>query len=165
MLITVAMGEAKISNDTILSDGFGPCMFFLLDFIHNAQSMCYLEHFSYDFDLQDLSEMEILGLILQGICKNLINNFGTDSQPSNNMHNATHLNSFQLLVGGGALDEIYLIVKACDLLNQETNETIIQLLNNENEVYLYQQLLNRVTILKPVSKNLLDDEEDVGKVF
>lgn len=97
MVIVVEMGEANISKSTIISKGFGPCIFFLLDFISNGELTCYLEHFSYGFNLKDLSEMEILVLILEEISENLRNCLKMDLISSQDL-NGLRLNSFQLLV-------------------------------------------------------------------
>lgn len=63
------------------------------------------------------------------------------------------------------MDEGYCIIKALNLLNTKENKKIIQLMKSNEEIYLYQQLLNRVMTLKPVSKILSVEEEELVKFF
>jgi hypothetical protein len=44
--VKVPMTKAGVCHGSIESDSFGPCLFFLMDFLFNDQPTCLLMHFS-----------------------------------------------------------------------------------------------------------------------
>lgn len=53
--VIVPMNETGMSNGTIESQNFGPCVCMLVDFLFNGQPRCLLIHYSFDFDEVGLS--------------------------------------------------------------------------------------------------------------
>jgi hypothetical protein len=58
--VKVPMAKAGVSHGSIESDGFSPCLFFLMDFLFNDEPMCFLMHFSYEFDDSGISLFGLL---------------------------------------------------------------------------------------------------------
>jgi len=68
------------------------------------------------------------------------------------------------LVVGGAIDEYICTRKAWSLLNENISlNTIKQITNDADVIYLFQNLQNSVKIIKPVTYVLPDGDEDKGE--
>jgi len=124
--VPVGMNSVGISDGFISSSDFGPCIAFLLQFTHNGQQKCLLNHFSYGFDEHGLRLYQILERHLDEICICLSNQLGISSiipDPSNDIS----LGDFILFIAGGDIDESADIKRAFSLSNLHCNNETIQL--------------------------------------
>ena len=69
--VYVDMNQAKGSIVSIRTDPLGPCLGFLLDFIHGAQSKCFLDHCSFDIDEPGTPLHDMLNVLSERICLKL----------------------------------------------------------------------------------------------
>ena len=160
----VKMGEETISRGTITTDPLGSCVFFLLHFTVDEVPVCYLQHYSFiEHDESTCSPQETLEVILNGICEKMKGALRINSKLTNS--NKSRLGSFQLLVGGGDAKEAERLKLAFSLLNQNENTTTKFWPKNEDTLFLYENLFNRVVVMKSVMKNLRTKEEATGKSF
>ena len=159
--INVKMAESRISGTTIGSRGLGPCMFFLLDFYFNDAPQCYLYHYSYPIDEQGLSRRKTLLKILFIICETLKEHLAIPSMSPETLVNNT-ISEFRLLIGGGDKEEGCQIRESFALLNSNEIEIMKIKTNDHDVLYLYEQLLNRTTILQYVTQMMPDNQETAG---
>ena len=159
--INVQMAKSCISGTTIGSTGFRPCMFFLLDFYFNDEPQCYLYHYSYPIDEQGLSRRKTLLKILFIICGTLKKHPPISSMLPGNLADKT-ISEFRLLIGGSDKEEGCQIRESFALLNSNEIEIMKTKTNDHDVLYLYEQLLNRTTILQYVTQMMPDNQDEEG---
>ena len=114
----IPMNSSDVSRNTISSDDFGPCMFFLLDLMHGNESRCLLVHYTYDYDEADVPNEYILEGFLHRLCEELKEELGVKSLIcDSDGHKCT---AFVLIVGGGDVIEADSIKQSISLLNMST---------------------------------------------
>ena len=69
--VYVDMNQAKGNIVSIRTDPLGPRLGFLLDFIHGAQSKCFLDHCSFDIDEPGTPLHDMLNVLSERICLKL----------------------------------------------------------------------------------------------
>ncbi len=156
--VKVPMTKAGVSHGSIESDGFGPCLFFLMDFLFNDEPMCFLMHFSYEFDDSGISLFGLLEDFSHKISLKLkkclnIRTILPDPQKD------TKTSDFILIVGGGDIEESVRVKEAFSLLNSNQNHEIMKSFLSQDVSYLYENLLLRTVILRSITKGMDEVEE------
>lgn len=160
-VIEVDMDNSGRSNNMIKTDWLGPCIAFLFDFKFKGENICVLSHFSYSFDVAALHGEEILVKLLDFLVAELefclgINKFALQGVP--------FIQNMSLVVAGGVEKESNLIQSSLSTLNNINDFDIRQACDNDADIcFLYYLLLNKVIIIKSVSKQLSNREESNGK--
>ena len=158
----IGMGHSDVSDNHIYSDGFGPCLFFLLDFTYKNRAKCYLHHYSFSFDESNMPLAEVLRECLNMMLENLKKYLDLKTilpvSPGE-----TIISDLRLIIGGGDVNEALLIKNAFSLLNSNNADTLIEYFNDAEISYLYEQLMHRTIILKSVFRILSEREEARGK--
>jgi hypothetical protein len=157
----IYINQTGISVGTIKIDSLGPCLVFLLDFELNGLSMAYLQHYSFlELDESGTDPPEVLEQFISIICENLLHHLGPGIiRPGSSDIDKLHV--VKLIVVGGDVEEAKLIKTAFTLLDSSKSNVTLEL-NDSDESYLHQQLINRTIIFESVTKNWSssDDKDD-----
>lgn len=163
--VKVDLNDSGKSTTTIGTDYLGPCICFLFDFMYQKQNLCILDHYTFSQDENDLSTAEVLALLmdyfLEIFAKFDIKIWDNIESSSSSSIITENLSDIKLLVIGGDPKESRRIFNALSSLNANSFEKNIN--NNEESLYLAKNLINNITILKPVSRMLSEKEERRGK--
>jgi len=156
----VHINDSGANTTSIETDYLGSCIVFVLDFKNRDIDHCLLSHYTFSIEESKLSPLNCLIKILQFISGELnhyldINLFSYEDR--------INLSTLYLLVAGEDPHESKYIHDSLSLLNGNLNNFYINSFNTDIDVHcLYDNLTNRVTIIKSVSKILKVKEEDAS---
>ncbi len=156
----VDINDSDTSQTSIQTDNLSSCIGFLLDFKLDGVDRCLLSHYIFSIEETNLSPLDCLIKIFQFISGELnhclkINLFVYE--------HTTHLSNLYLLIAGGDPHASKFIHDSLSLLNSNSNDFYIKTICTDADAhYLYDNLKNRVTIIKSVSKILKNKEESAS---
>ncbi len=159
--VTVPINDSRGSKDKIKTNGLGPCLGFLIDLNIDGRNVCVLSHYTFTineekFKTESSFLIEILYFIAAELQHSLdFTEFQYDGKP--------RLSNIRLLIAGGDVDTSQRIEHVLHLLNKGQDFNIKNETDDEDLHFLYDQLINNIWIIKPVSKVLSNAEEAVGK--
>ncbi|CAF1271780.1 unnamed protein product [Rotaria sordida] len=154
--------EAEQSSTSIGTHALGPCMCFIIDCIFKTEQQCILHHYTFHKDEKTMSQVKIIRWLLNFIFDLLKDFLGINSMMDE--FNEPYIKDIFVLVTGGDLNEGINIRQACfNIFNNLVDINDEDFVNNDL-LYLYQQLKNRIIIIKPVlmipeSEEESDDDE------
>ncbi|CAF4410743.1 unnamed protein product [Rotaria sp. Silwood2] len=154
--------EAKLSTTSIGTDSLGPCVCFIIDFIFETEQTCILHHYTFHKDEKGMPQVKIIRWLLNFIFDLLKDFLGINSMMDE--FNEPCIKNMFVLVTGGDLNEGINIRQACfNVFNNLVDINDEDFVDNDL-LYLYQQLKNRIIMIKPVlmipgSEEGSDDDE------
>ncbi|CAF1489768.1 unnamed protein product [Rotaria sordida] len=159
--VTVNFNDSDKSTTSIGTDYLGSCICFLFDFTYCDEQICVLDHYTYPKDEKGLSPDKVLALLMKQFVSTIKDNLYL--RISEQIYSsATTVSNLRLLVVGGDPKESRRIRHTLSSLNANSFK-LKAILNDPEHLYLAEQLINKIILLKSATRSLTGREEREGK--